>query len=97
MDVARSTFGPMYFLVRFLLLLVLSPPRRTVLVLDCFLRYQIASKPIAWFDSSISSIAAHSKVERRAIWKNRLRCSKPLKTELKNDQNVSIAPRPIVY
>lgn len=87
MDVARSTFGPMYFLVRFLLLLVL----------DCFLRYRIASKPIAWNDSSISSIAAHSKVERRAIWKNRLRCSKPLKTELKNDQNVSIAPRPIVY
>ena len=94
MDVARSTFGPMYFLVRFLLLLVLS---ETVLVLDCFLRYRIASNPIAWFDSSISSIAAHSKVERRAIWKNRLRCSKRLKTELKNDQNVSIAPRPIVY
>ena len=96
MDVARSTFGPMYFLVRFLLLLVLSETV-LVLVLDCFLRYRIASKPIAWFDSSISSIAAHSKAERRAIWKNRLRCSKPLKTELKNDQNVSIAPRPIVY
>ena len=96
MDVARSTFGPMYFLVRFLLLLVLSETV-LVLVLDCFLRYQIASKPIAWFDSSISSIAAHSKAERRAIWKNRLRRWQRLKSELKNDQNVSIAPRPIVY
>jgi len=62
-------------------------------------------------DSSISSIAPHSKAERRGIWKKRLRRLQPLdpfhsvrvmstskkKTERKNDQNVSIAPRPIVY
>ena len=77
MDVARSTFGPMYFLVRFLLLLVLSETV-LVLVLDCFLRYRIASESIARNGSSISSSAAHSKAERRAIWKNRLRCSKRL-------------------
>jgi hypothetical protein len=86
----------MYFLVRFLLLLVLSETV-LVLVLDCFLRYRIASEPIAWFDSSISSIAAHSKAERRAIWKNRLRRWQRLKSELKNEQNVSIAPSPRVY
>ena len=77
----------MFFLVRFLL----------VLVLDSFLRDRIGSESIAWNDSSISSIAAHSKAEPRATSKNRLRRLQPWKTELKSKQNVSIAPSPIVY
>ena len=87
----------MFFLVRFLLVLVLSPPRRTVLVLDSFLRDRIGSESIAWNGSSISSIAAHSKAEPRATSKNRLRRLQPWKTELKSEQNVSIATSPIVY
>jgi hypothetical protein len=77
----------MFFLVRFLL----------VLVLDSFLRDRFGSESIAWNDSSISSIAAHSKAEPRATSKNRLRRLQPWKTELKSEQNVSIAPSPIVY
>jgi len=75
----------MFFLVRFLL------------VLDSFLRDRFCSESIAWNGSSISSIAAHSKAEPRATSKNRPRRLHPWKTELKSEQNVSIAPSPIVY
>lgn len=60
MDVARSTFGPMYFLVRLLLLLVHSI---AVLVLDCCLRYRIASESMARNDRRIT-IAVYRQSHR---------------------------------